>query len=79
MAKIPMGKMPSMKGGKAPKPSTPGKVEKPHIKMRKMKPVPPSAFPQTPMAFPPDQNPPSPDQTISQGGGMGAASGDMGA
>jgi hypothetical protein len=27
---------------------------KPHIRMRKLKPVPPGAFPQSPMAFPPD-------------------------
>lgn len=38
---------------------------KPHIRMRKVKPVPPSAFPPSPMAFPPSAaGPPGPDAAM---------------
>lgn len=69
-------KMPSMKPGKA------GSA-KPHIRMRKLKPVAASAFPQTPMAFPsaPPQGAPDPSQAMGpMAGGMpsSGAPGDMG-
>ena len=92
MAKIPMAKVPMPKMGKAPAMPSGGGA-KPHIRMRKMKPVPPSAFPTAPMAFPQSPIPggadmggpptgPSPDQGMTaQPGGMsaGAGPGDMGA
>lgn len=55
---------------------------KPHIRMQKLKPVPPSAFPTAAAAFPPGGGP-APDPTSAMagppGGGMpgGAAPGDM--
>lgn len=42
---------------------------KPHIRMQKLKPVPPGAFPTAAAAFPTDTAPPGPDQSI--GGGAG--------
>lgn len=55
---------------------------KPHIRMRKLKPVPGGAFPQSPMAFPTDPGAqPGPDQAMqAPAGGMpgAAAPGSMG-
>lgn len=54
---------------------------KPHIRMRKVKPVPPSAFPSGPAAFPADPGAPTPGGALAASpGGMpsGAAGGDMG-
>lgn len=76
-------KMPPMKAPKAKMPTAPTRKmgAKPHIRMQKLKPVPPSAFPQAAAAFPSDGGAggaaamPGPPP-----GGMptGAAPGDMG-
>ena len=76
-------KMPPIKssGAKMKAPATRSMDTKPHIRMQKLKPGPPGAFPQSAAAFPPDGSPPGPDQAMaSQPGGMspGAAPGDMG-
>lgn len=73
-------KMPTAKKGAGHAPN------KPHIRMRKLKPVAASAFPQAPMAFPPPGDPsggaPDPTQAMAgpAPGGMpsGAGPGDMG-
>jgi hypothetical protein len=54
---------------------------KPHIRMQKLKPVPPGAFPTGPAAFPTTEAAPGPDAAMSDiPGGMptGAAPGTMG-
>ena len=53
---------------------------KPHIRMQKLKPIPPSAFPTAKAAFPPTDGAPSPADAMSAmpgGMGGGAAPGDM--
>lgn len=72
--------MKSMSGGP---PMAKSPVPKPHIRMRKMKPVAASAFPTAPAAFPSDGQGPAADPgsaIAAPTGGMpsGAAGGDMG-
>lgn len=68
------------KGAKIGKPPSRRMTSKPHIRMQKLKPISPGAFPTTAAAFPTNGAPPGPDAAISaQSGGMpsGAAPGDM--
>lgn len=65
--------------GHAPgKPAVRKMGPKPHIKMQKLKPVPPSAFPTAAEAFPPTDGAPGPADAMAPGGMPGAAApGDM--
>lgn len=59
---------------KTPKPQLP-KPQKPHIRMRKVKPVASSAFPTAPVAFPTPASVPGADAAMGPGAPMPGAAG----
>lgn len=72
-------KMPPMKpkAAKGKAPAVRKMSPKPHIRMQKLKPVPPSAFPTAAAAFPTDAGPPGAADAMAGGPPSGAAPGGM--